>query len=138
MIPSLAIFLVCYFFIATEKIDKTITALIGASLMIAFHLISYESALAKIDLNVIFLLIGWIPSGFGYMTLDTAENGQAVTGNISAVNFFPPSGCPLTPFYGRLGVEDLYPHISGENVVWQRGIYGGFRGSPPRTVGRHS
>jgi Na+/H+ antiporter NhaD/arsenite permease-like protein len=58
MIPSLAIFVVCYFFIATEKIDKTITALIGASLMIAFNLISYEDALAKVDLNVIYLLIG--------------------------------------------------------------------------------
>jgi Na+/H+ antiporter NhaD/arsenite permease-like protein len=58
MIPSLAIFAVCYFFIATERIDKTITALLGAFLMIAFHLISYESALAKVDLNVIYLLIG--------------------------------------------------------------------------------
>ena len=40
MIPSLAIFIVCYFFIATERIDKTITALVGASLMIALHLIT--------------------------------------------------------------------------------------------------
>ncbi len=58
MILSLAIFVVCYFFIATEKIDKTITALLGACLMIALHLITYESALEKVDLNVIYLLIG--------------------------------------------------------------------------------
>ena len=58
MILSLAIFAVCYFFIATEKIDKTITALLGACLMVALHLISYESALDKVDLNVIYLLIG--------------------------------------------------------------------------------
>ncbi len=58
MILSLAIFVVCYFFIATEKIDKTITALLGACLMVALHLITYESALDKVDLNVIYLLIG--------------------------------------------------------------------------------
>ncbi len=58
MILSLAIFAVCYFFIATEKVDKTITALLGACLMIGLHLIDYESALEKVDLNVIYLLIG--------------------------------------------------------------------------------
>lgn len=57
LIPVL-IFLVVYFFIATELIDKTIAALIGAGLMIGLHLVHYEEALHAIDLNVIFLLIG--------------------------------------------------------------------------------
>lgn len=58
MLVPVLIFLVVYFFIATELIDKTIAALIGAGLMIGLHLVHYEEALHAIDLNVIFLLIG--------------------------------------------------------------------------------
>lgn len=58
MLFPILIFLVVYFFIATEIIDKTIAALIGALLMVGFHLVSYEHALHAIDLNVLFLLIG--------------------------------------------------------------------------------
>jgi len=52
------VFLVVYFFIATEIIDKTIAALIGAGLMIGLHLVGYEEALHSIDMNVLFLLVG--------------------------------------------------------------------------------
>lgn len=58
MLVPILIFLVVYFFIATEIIDKTIAALIGAALMIGFHLVHYEKALLAVDLNVIFLLVG--------------------------------------------------------------------------------
>jgi len=58
MFVPIAIFLVVYFFIATELIDKTIAALIGAGLMIGFHLVGYKEALHAIDMNVLFLLIG--------------------------------------------------------------------------------
>ena len=58
MIFPIALFLVVYFFIATEMLDKTIAALIGAGLMIGLHLVSYEEALHAVDLNVLFLLIG--------------------------------------------------------------------------------
>lgn len=57
-LPSLIVFLICYFFIATEKIDKTITAILGGALLIATHQIGYNEAVEKIDLNVVFLLIG--------------------------------------------------------------------------------
>ncbi|WFB34753.1 ArsB/NhaD family transporter [Kiritimatiellota bacterium B12222] len=57
-IPSLIIFLIAYFFIATEKVDKTITAILGAALLICTHQIHYHAAAERIDLNVIFLLIG--------------------------------------------------------------------------------
>jgi Na+/H+ antiporter NhaD/arsenite permease-like protein len=57
-LPSLIIFVVCYFFIATEKIDKTIVAILGGALLIGTHQIGYHAAVEKIDLNVIFLLIG--------------------------------------------------------------------------------
>ncbi len=55
---TVAIFLVVYFFIATEKINKTIIAIIGASLMLSLNLISFEDAIASVDFNVIFLLVG--------------------------------------------------------------------------------
>jgi Na+/H+ antiporter NhaD/arsenite permease-like protein len=58
MLAPIIVFLVVYFFIATEIIDKTIAALIGAGLMIGLHLIDYQEALHAIDMNVLFLLIG--------------------------------------------------------------------------------
>ncbi|MDF3127829.1 ArsB/NhaD family transporter [Kiritimatiellaeota bacterium B1221] len=57
-IPSLIIFLVAYFFIASEKVDKTITAILGAAILIGTHQIGYHAAVERIDLNVVFLLIG--------------------------------------------------------------------------------
>ncbi|MFO1491714.1 MAG: ArsB/NhaD family transporter [Kiritimatiellia bacterium] len=58
MLAAIAIFLATYFFIATEKVDKTVAAILGATAMIATRRIGYEDALGKIDLNVIFVLIG--------------------------------------------------------------------------------
>jgi len=58
MVASIIIFLVAYFFIVTEKIEKSIAALLGAVAVIAFGLISFKEAVHAIDLNVIFLLIG--------------------------------------------------------------------------------
>lgn len=58
MLIPILVFLIVYFFIATELVDKTIAALIGAGLMIGLHLVGYEEALHAIDLNVLFLLIG--------------------------------------------------------------------------------
>jgi Na+/H+ antiporter NhaD/arsenite permease-like protein len=50
--------LITYLFIASEKVDKTIAALLGAGCVIMLHLAPYEELLEKVDLNVIFLLIG--------------------------------------------------------------------------------
>jgi Na+/H+ antiporter NhaD/arsenite permease-like protein len=58
MLFPVLVFLAVYFFIATELIDKTIAALIGACLMVGLHFIGYEEALHSIDMNVLFLLIG--------------------------------------------------------------------------------
>lgn len=55
---SLAVFAVIYGLIATERMDKTVAALIGASVVILLGFVPYEDALAAIDLNVILLLIG--------------------------------------------------------------------------------
>jgi Na+/H+ antiporter NhaD/arsenite permease-like protein len=52
------IFIITYFFIATEKIDKTVAALLGAIAVIFCHAAPFEELLRKIDLNVIALLAG--------------------------------------------------------------------------------
>jgi Na+/H+ antiporter NhaD/arsenite permease-like protein len=61
-VPSLIVFLICYLFIATEWVDKTIVAVLGAAALIFGRQIAYGAALEMIDLNVIFLLIGMMLS----------------------------------------------------------------------------
>lgn len=58
MIGSLVVFGITYLLIATEKLDKTAAALLGASVAIMTGLVPYEAALRAVDLNVVFLLVG--------------------------------------------------------------------------------
>ncbi len=58
MVPLLIIFGVTYALIASEKVDKTIAAGLGAAAAIMLHYVPYDKALEHIDLNVIFLLVG--------------------------------------------------------------------------------
>lgn len=58
MTACIIIFLIAYLFIATEWVEKTVAALLGAAAVIMLHYIPYTEALQKVDLNVIFLLIG--------------------------------------------------------------------------------
>ncbi len=53
-----AIFLIAYAVIATERLHKTITALLGAMLIILAGVLTQEEAFAAVDWNVIFLLVG--------------------------------------------------------------------------------
>ncbi len=57
-IPLLIIFGLTYALIASEKVDKTIAAGLGAAAAIMLHYVPYEKALEHVDLNVIFLLVG--------------------------------------------------------------------------------
>ncbi len=59
---SVGIFLTAYYLIATEKVNKTIIAILGASLVLFLGLVSFEEAVAAIDFNVIFLLVGMMTS----------------------------------------------------------------------------
>src|SRR3989442_3410743 len=52
------VFLVIYALIVTEKIHRTLAALLGASLMILLRVVDQNEAFAAIDLNVILLLAG--------------------------------------------------------------------------------
>lgn len=58
MCGSVVLFLVAYYFISTEKIPNSITAIFGMVAAMLFGLISVEDAMKAIDLNVIFLIVG--------------------------------------------------------------------------------
>ena len=53
-----AIFIGIYALIVTEKIHRTLAALLGASLVILLKLVDQRDAFASVDFNVIFLLAG--------------------------------------------------------------------------------
>ncbi|MGB2601728.1 MAG: ArsB/NhaD family transporter [Candidatus Omnitrophota bacterium] len=59
---SIAIFVIAYCFIASEKVNKTIVAILGASCVLLLGLVTFEEAVAAIDFNVIFLLVGMMTS----------------------------------------------------------------------------
>jgi Na+/H+ antiporter NhaD/arsenite permease-like protein len=52
------IFVVTYALIATDRMDKTIAALLGGTIVVILGIIHQEEAFGAIDLNVIFLLAG--------------------------------------------------------------------------------
>ncbi|MFZ5765768.1 MAG: SLC13 family permease [Thermodesulfobacteriota bacterium] len=63
------VFLLAYVLISFELLHRTLAAMLGASIMLVvsytagtinpdYHILSYESAIAAIDMNVIFLLMG--------------------------------------------------------------------------------
>jgi len=57
MSPALVaglLFLAIYALIVTEKIHRTLAALLGASLMILFRIVDQREAFASVDFNVIF------------------------------------------------------------------------------------
>lgn len=55
---ALVVFVATYFLIVTEKIDRVAAAILGAAVVVFFRLIPYEVALERVDLNVVFLLVG--------------------------------------------------------------------------------
>lgn len=55
---SILIFAVSYCFIATDKINKTIVAILGAVCVLLLKLLTFEEAVRAVDLNVVFLLVG--------------------------------------------------------------------------------
>ena len=58
MIAGIVIFVLAYIAIASEKIDKTIAAMLGAGLMVVFKVAGFNDMLGKVDLNVLGLLVG--------------------------------------------------------------------------------
>lgn len=57
-ILAIVIFLLAITFITTEKLPNSIAAMVGAFLLIAFHILSQEEALSFVDFDTIGLLAG--------------------------------------------------------------------------------
>ena len=55
---AVAIFIITYVFIISEKFDRTIVACLGAFFMILLNIINQESAIKEVDFNTLGLLIG--------------------------------------------------------------------------------
>lgn len=58
MIVATIILLTAYFFIVTERINRTIISLLGAGLLVILGVLNHELAIHGIDFNTIFLLTG--------------------------------------------------------------------------------
>jgi len=58
VVIGILIFTISYIAIVSEKINRMVVAVLGAGLMILFHVLSQEEALARIDFNTLGLLIG--------------------------------------------------------------------------------
>lgn len=58
MLLSIFVFIVVYALLITEKVNKAVAVILGASLYLMFHFIPFDNAVEHIDMNVIFLLIG--------------------------------------------------------------------------------
>src|SRR5688572_7022539 len=52
------VFIATYLLIATERVDRTVAALLGGLLVVALGIVDQHDAFEAIDLNVIFLLAG--------------------------------------------------------------------------------
>jgi Na+/H+ antiporter NhaD/arsenite permease-like protein len=58
MIESIVIFVLVYILLATERVEKSVAAVLGAAAVLILGLIPFHEVTAAVDLNVIFLLIG--------------------------------------------------------------------------------
>jgi Na+/H+ antiporter NhaD/arsenite permease-like protein len=78
---AIGIFAVAYALIITERVHKTVAALLGGTAVMLFGVVSQHDAFAAIDLEVIFLLVGMMiithflaESGFfGYLAVRLAQ-----------------------------------------------------------------
>ena len=80
-LPAIIIFLVAYGIIISEKLNRTVVALLGAIAMVVFHILSQEEAFHVIDFNTIGLLVGMMTivnilkrtGNFQYIAIKTAK-----------------------------------------------------------------
>lgn len=85
MIISIIIFIFVYALLITEKMNKAVAVILGATSYMIFHFIPFDDAVEHIDMNVIFLLIGMMmivkiteQSGvFQYIAIKSAKQVKA-------------------------------------------------------------
>ena len=98
-----AVFLVAYALIASERLDRTLVALLGGLLVVALGVIDQEEAFAAIDFNVIFLLAGMMVlagalAKTGFFECLAGQRGPPVAGRAVA-----PARHPVRRHGGAVG-----------------------------------
>lgn len=81
LLIAVIIFIMTYGIIISEKVNRTVTAVFGASILILFKVLSQEKAIEHIDFNTIGLLIGMMiivnimkkTGVFGYLAIRAAK-----------------------------------------------------------------
>jgi Na+/H+ antiporter NhaD/arsenite permease-like protein len=81
---ALAIFVVTYGAIASDRVDRTLAALLGAVVVILTGLVTQEAGFHAVDWNVIFLLVGMMVIAgvmrrtgvFGWLAIRTVRLGR--------------------------------------------------------------
>lgn len=58
MWTAIIIFIIAYVLMISEKLNRTVAAMLGVAAVVLFRAIPYEHALEYVDLDVVFLLIG--------------------------------------------------------------------------------
>jgi Na+/H+ antiporter NhaD/arsenite permease-like protein len=81
---ALAVFVVTYGAIASDRVDRTLAALLGGAVVILLGIITQETAFGAVDWNVIFLLFGMMVIAgvmrrtgiFGWLAIRTVRLGR--------------------------------------------------------------
>ena len=81
---ALAIFVVTYGAIASDRVDRTLAALLGGAVVILLGIINQQTAFGAVDWNVIFLLFGMMVIAgvmrrtgiFGWLAIRTVRLGR--------------------------------------------------------------
>lgn len=84
IITAIAIFIITYGIIVSEKVNRTAIAMFGATMLLLFKIVTQEQAVETIDFNTIGLLIGMMvivnilrrTGVFGYLAIKAAKSVQ--------------------------------------------------------------
>ncbi len=84
IITAIAIFIITYGIIVSEKVNRTAIAMFGATMLLLFKIVTQEQAIETIDFNTIGLLIGMMvivnilrrTGVFGYLAIKAAKSVQ--------------------------------------------------------------
>ncbi len=79
--PAIVVFILTYGVIISEKINRTVIAVFGATMLLLLHVVSQDAAIEAIDFNTIGLLIGMMiivnilrrTGIFGYLAIKAAK-----------------------------------------------------------------
>ena len=155
-VTSSAIFLGTYALIASERVHRTVAALLGAVALLLFHVLEQEEAFHAVDFNVIFLLMSMMivvgilkkTGVFQWLALKAAKLGRGhpaiilalmclLTGVLSAFLDNVTTvvlTVPMTLFIVRLLEVDPIPFLVGQVLASNIGGTGTLIGDPPNIM----